>query len=56
MSESKTKCPYCNGTGEHDGEICLCVWSIRDQDDLPEAFVDLFGDVIVEKKKAKRGN
>ncbi|MFA5348102.1 MAG: hypothetical protein WC294_08190 [Methanoregula sp.] len=54
MNDDKQKCPYCGGTGTHDGEICLCVWSARDREDLPEEIVDLFGEVIPKTGKRRK--
>jgi hypothetical protein len=32
----------------------LCVWTARDQEDLPEKFVDLFGEVIQKTGKRRK--
>ena len=40
--ECPAKCPVCNGTGFHNGKICVCITG-KGQPEVPELLRQIFG-------------
>lgn len=45
---TKNDCHICNGTGFHDGKICICITGKKDDKmpEIPDALKDIFGDIF----------
>jgi hypothetical protein len=43
----RRKCPICQGTGFHDGQICPCITGKKPDGlpEIPDCFKDIFGDI-----------